>query len=119
MVQQIVLVYPSELRHRSNYRGGISGFPSGFQYLICLLLKRSLSSEEAGLPRVDKPILGNICPWFHVGGRCEGEGGLLQGPQGGATPRHQGPENSSRMGARAGREGVFSTVRIWGLPEDL
>src|SRR3546814_2058043 len=58
---------PSELRHRSNYRGGISGFPSGFQYLICLLLKRSLSSEGAGLSQVDKAILGHICPLFHVG----------------------------------------------------
>src|SRR3546814_2895823 len=75
-------VCSSDLRHRSNYRGGISGFPSGFQYLICLLLKRSLSSEGAGLSQVDKAILGHICPLFHVGCACDGEGELLQGARG-------------------------------------
>src|SRR3546814_14679831 len=57
-------------------------FPSGLQYLICLMLKRSLSSEGSGLSQVDKAIRGHICPLFHVGCACDGEGELLQGARG-------------------------------------
>lgn len=56
MIQQILLIKPSELCHRGDHRGRVAGLPWPLEHLIRLLQQRAFAAERAGLPEIDQAI---------------------------------------------------------------